>query len=83
MIVTGCARNGIVRVWDKRVQNECVKELSVSTRSTPVYCLTFDQCGLYAALESSLFMVDFNHFAKNYSADGCAWIRTLTNVNFS
>lgn len=56
-MVTGTARYGMIRLWDKR-KTESVQEYFLSQKS-PVYSLAFDSSRLYAALDLSINIMDF------------------------
>lgn len=58
-IVTGTARYGMVRVWDKR-KTQHVQMYYTARDSSPVYSLAFDSAHLYVALDRSIKMLDFN-----------------------
>ncbi|XP_069580516.1 F-box/WD repeat-containing protein 4 isoform X3 [Brachyistius frenatus] len=60
MIASGSSYYGVVRLWDKR-QTECLQffQLSSDQVSSPVYCLRFSSCHLYAALATALHCLDF------------------------
>eukprot|EP00079_Xenopus_tropicalis_P016717 XP_004915915.1 PREDICTED: F-box/WD repeat-containing protein 4 isoform X3 [Xenopus tropicalis] len=59
MIASGSAYYGVVRLWDKRM-NQCLHSFSLSSpTSSPVYCLQFNTRHLYAALASALHVLDF------------------------
>ncbi|KAK2170861.1 hypothetical protein NP493_1127g00026 [Ridgeia piscesae] len=57
-IVTGTARHGMVRVWDKRC-TESVQMYYVGRWSSPVYSLAYDTSHLYTALDRSVELLDF------------------------
>ncbi|KAL4232160.1 F-box/WD repeat-containing protein 4 [Mactra antiquata] len=59
-MVTGTARYGMSRLWDKR-KTESVQEYFMSQRS-PVYSVAFDSYKLYAALDSSINMLKFSGY---------------------
>ncbi|KAM4702833.1 F-box/WD repeat-containing protein 4 [Rhinophrynus dorsalis] len=59
MIASGSSYYGVVRLWDKRM-NQCLQSFSLSSpTSSPVYCLRFNTSRLYAALASTLHVLDF------------------------
>ncbi|KAG2462919.1 F-box/WD repeat-containing protein 4 [Polypterus senegalus] len=60
MIASGSSYYGVVRLWDKR-QTRCLQTFSLSSpkTSSPVYCLRFNTTHLYAALSSTLHVLDF------------------------
>ncbi|XP_063289640.1 F-box/WD repeat-containing protein 4 [Pelobates fuscus] len=61
MIASGSSYYGVVRLWDKRM-NHCLQSFSLSSpTSSPVYCLRFSTTHLYAALASSLHVLDFSN----------------------
>lgn len=57
-MITGTARYGMIRLWDKRKQ-EAVQEYFLSQKS-PVYSLAFDSSRLYAALDLTVNFMDFS-----------------------
>ncbi|XP_053548458.1 F-box/WD repeat-containing protein 4 isoform X1 [Bombina bombina] len=60
MIASGSSYYGVVRLWDKRM-NQCLQSYSLSSpTSSPVYCLRFSTTHLYAALASALHVLDFS-----------------------
>ncbi|XP_075072381.1 F-box/WD repeat-containing protein 4 isoform X2 [Mixophyes fleayi] len=59
MIASGSSYYGVVRLWDKRM-NQCLQYFSLSSpTSSPVYCLRFNTSHLYAALATTLHLLDF------------------------
>nr|DBA15041.1 TPA: hypothetical protein GDO54_004303 [Pyxicephalus adspersus] len=59
MIATGSSYYGVVRLWDKRM-NRCLQSFSLSCpTSSPVYSLRFTTSRLYAALATTLHLLDF------------------------
>ncbi|XP_063817953.1 F-box/WD repeat-containing protein 4 isoform X2 [Pseudophryne corroboree] len=59
MIASGSSYYGVVRLWDKRM-NQCLQTFSLSSpTSSPVYCLRFNTSHLYAALATTLHVLDF------------------------
>uniref|UniRef100_A0A7M4F5K5 F-box and WD repeat domain containing 4 n=1 Tax=Crocodylus porosus TaxID=8502 RepID=A0A7M4F5K5_CROPO len=59
MLASGSSYYGVVRLWDKR-QSRCLQSFSLSSpTSSPVYCLRFNTTHLYAALASTLHVLDF------------------------
>ncbi|XP_064603019.1 F-box/WD repeat-containing protein 4-like isoform X2 [Liolophura sinensis] len=63
VMVTGTARHGMSRLWDKR-QTEPLQQYYCGLRSSPVYSLAFDQTSLYVALDLSLHLLDFSVFSQ-------------------
>lgn len=57
-VVTGSARYGMIRLWDKR-KLDPVQEYFLSQKS-PVYSVAFDTSHLYAALDLSIHAIDFS-----------------------
>ncbi|KAL5021004.1 hypothetical protein ScPMuIL_000159 [Solemya velum] len=57
-IVTGTARYGMTRLWDKR-KTFPVQMYYTGQQSSPVYSLAFNSRHLYVALDLSLNMLDF------------------------
>ncbi|XP_053406455.1 F-box/WD repeat-containing protein 4-like [Mercenaria mercenaria] len=57
-MVTGTARYGMIRLWDKR-KSEPVQEYFLSQKS-PVYSVAFDCSRMYAALDMSINTLDFS-----------------------
>ena len=63
-VVSGTSMYGVVRLWDKR-QVKCVDSyFTVENHCTPVYSVAWDNCYLYAALDTSLVMHDYTKYNK-------------------
>jgi len=58
-IVSGTARYGMTRLWDKRMSNY-VQMFFAGKASSPVYSLVFDPVHLYVALDTGINMLDFS-----------------------
>lgn len=58
-MLTGTARHGMTRLWDKRATKP-VQLYYAGHRSSPVYSLAFDCSHLYLALDISISMLDFS-----------------------
>ncbi|KAK6177856.1 hypothetical protein SNE40_012738 [Patella caerulea] len=58
-IVTGTARYGMTRLWDKRKTISIQQYYSGRNRSSPVYSLVFDPGRLYVALDIGIHKLDF------------------------
>ncbi|XP_073411917.1 F-box/WD repeat-containing protein 4 isoform X3 [Dendrobates tinctorius] len=68
MIASGSSYYGVVRLWDKRM-NQCLQSFSLSSpTSSPVYCLRFNTSHLYAALATSLHRLDFTVSSHRFTA---------------
>ncbi|XP_068111768.1 F-box/WD repeat-containing protein 4 [Hyperolius riggenbachi] len=66
MIATGSSHYGVVRLWDKRMSH-CLQSYSLSSpTSSPVYCLHFNTSRLYAALATSLQVLDFTVSSQQF-----------------
>jgi len=57
--VSGTARHGMARLWDKRAVNP-VKCYYVGKTNSPVYSLAFDPKRLYVALDKGINLVDYS-----------------------
>ncbi|KAK7110224.1 F-box/WD repeat-containing protein 4-like [Littorina saxatilis] len=58
-MLTGTARHGLVRLWDKRQQNH-VQIYYSGGQHSPVYSLAGSSQHLYVALDMGLYFVDFS-----------------------
>lgn len=56
--VTGTARHGMTRLWDKRM-TEPVQMYYSGTSSSPVYSLVFSPSHMYLALDRGIYLVDY------------------------
>ncbi|CAG2102642.1 unnamed protein product [Medioppia subpectinata] len=59
-VMSGTARYGLTRLWDKRYPKKCIQMYYVGTNNSPVYSLSFDPLCAYIALESSINLLSFN-----------------------
>lgn len=57
-MVTGTARYGMIRLWDKR-KTEPIQKYNLSQKS-PVYSVAFDHSRMFAALDMSINTLDFS-----------------------
>ncbi|KAK2166401.1 hypothetical protein LSH36_39g00100 [Paralvinella palmiformis] len=57
-VITGTARHGMVRLWDKR-HSRPIQMYYVGRGSSPVYSLAYDSGHLYVALDKGINMLDF------------------------
>ncbi|XP_040217866.1 F-box/WD repeat-containing protein 4 [Rana temporaria] len=68
MIATGSSYYGVVRLWDKRM-NQCLQSFSLSSpTSSPVYSLRFTTSRLYAALATTLQVLDFTVSSPQFAS---------------
>ncbi|XP_076367589.1 F-box/WD repeat-containing protein 4 isoform X2 [Tachypleus tridentatus] len=59
-VLSGTCRHGVVRLWDKR-WNKQVQMFYVGRGTySPVYCVTFDACNMYVALDNCLTLLSFD-----------------------
>jgi len=59
-ILSGTARYGLTRLWDKRYPSKYVQMYYVGKDNSPVYSLSFDACHAYIALDNSINLLSFS-----------------------
>ncbi|XP_013789622.1 F-box/WD repeat-containing protein 4-like [Limulus polyphemus] len=59
-VLSGTSRHGVVRLWDKRWNKQVQMFYVGRGTNSPVYCVTFDACNMYVALDNCLTLLSFN-----------------------
>ncbi len=59
-ILSGTARYGLTRLWDKRCPKRCIQMYYTGKVNSPVYSLSFDPLCAYVALQSSINLLNFS-----------------------